>query len=171
MPSPTRRLVLACLSNQQRTDRGMDRNKNDRTMDSRAATFRSWLFTSAGYSDITLPHMTKPDALAVLVAYLDFKARTALNPQTGNPIQAKTLNNRLQAAAAYLRLATSLPVSIMSSSSSSNPRLTSFFADILRSRAKWAVPHPKHLPYTHVMFQALASLVKEHLRGSRCDLP
>ena len=46
----------------------MVRNKNDRTMDSRAATFRSWLFTSAGYSDITLPRMTEPDALAVLAA-------------------------------------------------------------------------------------------------------
>jgi len=111
--------------------------------------------------------MTEPDALAVLAAYLDLKARTALNPQTGDPIQAKTLNNHLQAAAAYLRLVTSLPVSIMSSSSSSTPRLTSFFADILRSRAKWAVPHPKRLPYTHAMFQALASMVKEHLVTSK----
>jgi len=167
MPSPARRLVLACLSNQQRTDRGLVRNKNDRTMDSQASAFRSWLFTTAGYSDITLPGMTEPDALAVLATYLDFKARTALNPQTSDPIQAKTLNNHLQAAAAYLRLVTSLSVSIMSSSSSSNPRLTSFFADILRSRAKWAAPHPKRLPYTHAMFQALASMVKEHLATSK----
>jgi len=75
--------------------------------------------------------MTEPDALAVLAAYLDFKAPTALNPQTGDPVQATTLNNHLQAAAAYLQLVTSLPVSIMSSSSSSTPRLTAFFADIL----------------------------------------
>jgi len=111
--------------------------------------------------------MTEPDALAVLAAYLDFKARTALNPHTGDPIQAKTLNNHLQAAAAYLRLVTSLPVAIMSSSSSTSPRLTSVFADILRSRAKWAVPHPKRLPYTHAMFQALASLVKAELATSK----
>jgi len=111
--------------------------------------------------------MTEPDALEVLAAYLDFKARTALNPQTGDPVQAKTLNNHLQAAAAHLRLATSLPVSIMSSSSSSNPRLISFFAAILRFRAKWAVPHPKCLPYTHAMFQALASLVKAQLVTSK----
>jgi len=54
-----------------------------------------------GYSDITLPRMTELEALAVLAAHLDFKARTALNPQTGDPAQAKTLNNYLQAAAAY----------------------------------------------------------------------
>jgi len=58
--------------------------------------------------------MTEPDALAVLAAYLDFKARTALNPHTGNPIQAKTLKNHLQVAAACLRLSTSLPISIIS---------------------------------------------------------
>ena len=111
--------------------------------------------------------MTESEAIAVLAAYLDFKARTALNPQTGDPVQAKTLNNHLQAAAAYLRISTSLPVSIMSSSSSSNPRLHTFFADILRSRAKWAVPLPKRLPYTHAMFQALASLVKTQLATSK----
>jgi len=111
--------------------------------------------------------MTEPDALAVLAAHLDFKAHTTLNPQTSDPIQAKTLNNHLQAASAYLRLVTSLPVSIMSSSSSSNPCLTSFFADILRLRAKWAVPHPKRLPHTHAMFQALAALVKEQMATSK----
>ena len=55
----------------------------------------------------------------------------------------------------------------MSSSASPNPRLTSFFADILRSRAKWTVPHPKRLPYTHAMFQALAILVKEDMALSK----
>ena len=55
----------------------------------------------------------------------------------------------------------------MSSSSSSNPCLLSFFADILRSRAKWAVPHPKRLPCMHAMFQALASLVKAQLASSK----
>jgi len=115
--------------------------------------------------------MTEPDALAILAAYLDFKAHTAVNPHTGYPIQAKTLNNHLQAAAAYLHLSTSLPVSIMSSSSSSSPHLTSFFADILCSRAKWTVPHPKRLPYTHAMFQALASLTKQQLALSKLSHP
>jgi len=134
-------------------------------MDSQASAFR-WLFTTTG-SDFSLHGMTELDALAVLAAHLDYKARTALNPHTGDPVQAKTLNNHLQAAAAYLRLSTSLPVSIMSSTSSTHPPLSSFFADILRSQAKWVVPHPKRLPHTHAMFWALALLVKEQLAISK----
>jgi len=98
-------------------------------MDSRATAFRSWLFTSAGYSDVTLLKMTESAAIAVIAAYLDVIARSGVNPQTGDPVQAKTLNLHLQAAAAYLRSTTHLQINISTKGSSMHPCLNKLFAN------------------------------------------
>jgi hypothetical protein len=113
--------------------------------------------------------MSESDALAVLAAYLDHKARTAINNHTRQPVQAKTLNLYLQAAAAYLRSVTTLSIHLLSNPNSSTPRLHAFFADILQSRAKWAQPYPKRLPYTYAMFSALNRLVRSALSSSKAS--
>ena len=103
--------------------------------------------------------MTGSEAVAVLAAYLDVIAWSRVNPQTGDPMQAKTLNLYLQAAAAYLRSTTALQIDITTKGSSEHPRLNKFFADILQSRAKWSEPYPKRLPCTYAMFEALTKQV------------
>jgi len=60
-------------------------------MDSQAATFRDWLFSAAGYTDIALMNMTEPEAICILCTYLDHTAQSRKNPTTNNPVMAKTL--------------------------------------------------------------------------------
>jgi len=128
-------------------------------MDSRAATFRDWLFSAAMYTDITLMNMTEPEDICILGTYLDHTARSRKNPTTNNPVMAKTLVQHLNTAAHFLRLATHLIIPIHGAGYSASPRLLPWLGDIIHSQQQWQQPLPKRLPYTYAMFRALHELL------------
>jgi len=112
MPAAAKNLVAACCSRRAGANRGLVRQRNDDTMDSRATAFRTWLFSAAGYTDFSLLNMQEAEATYVLGAYVDHLACTRKNTATNRPIMAKTLVQHLTASAQFLRLATQLPVAI-----------------------------------------------------------
>jgi len=144
------------------------RQRNDNTMDSRATTFRTWLFSAAGCTDFSLLNMQEAEATYILGAYVDHLACTRKNTATNRPIMAKRLVQHLTASAQFLRLATQLLVAIYANPQSASPRLLPWLGDIIHARQQRQQPLPKRLPYTYRMFQALHTFIQS-LMASNCS--
>jgi hypothetical protein len=160
MPSPARALVLSSIQHFQRTDRGVVRNSNDKTMDTRAASFRDWLISAGGYSDVCqLAQLTPAGAIALLGAFLDHVAVTPYNSK-GNLRMSNTLSHYLQAAYRFLRPYVSGHFTIYEPDTQP-PKIVPFLADRIAQRRKWQKPREKREPYTYAMLETFYRQVQQ----------
>ena len=135
MPSPASTLVHHSLNLFLRTDRGVVRNSNDKTVDNRAARFRDWLATSCGYRNLCCAQrITRDQAIGLLAAYLDHVAATPCNPSGRLPM-ANTLHHHLTSAHQFLQSIIPEPLSILQETGA-KPALLPILNDKISQRRK-----------------------------------
>jgi hypothetical protein len=142
MPHPARVAIHNSIRIFSGTDRGLVRNSNDRTMDTRAACFRDWLCSSGGYRNVAqLSSLNNIQAVALLGAYIDHIATTPYNRQGALPM-ANTLNHYLTAATRFLAHY-SPTVNVYPSITGGPARLHPALAARIELRRKWQKPWGK----------------------------
>ena len=102
MPSAARSRVAAlCRRYTETTDRGVVRNRNDNAVDSRAATFRNWLYETAGYCYQSILNIAAVHAAALVGAFIYDLSITKM--ANGKFRMADTLLHYVTASVSFLR--------------------------------------------------------------------
>jgi hypothetical protein len=134
-------------------------------VESRATWFRDWLSDVAGYRHLSDARaITPPQAIALLRAYLDYKAIQIL-PGSGNPPHADTLCHYLTAAYSFLQPLVVHPFDIYVLEGHKHRVLHPILHDIITQRRKWQQPMQKRQPYTRAMFTTFHRMVQTATNG------
>jgi len=165
LPIPARAIVTASLDLFARTDRGVVRRSNDKTMDNRSAKFRDWLATTCGFPFLCCARaITPPQAEALIGAYVDHVRSIPVNGKGDLPL-ANTLSHHAQAAFRFLERVVDEKFSIYETVSG-KPTMVPFIRDKIYQRKKWEKRRDKREPYTYAM---LATMHHQVTNNSRRD--
>ncbi len=149
LPRAMRAAVQAAWVHSQHRDRGNVHRKNDRTVNSRATHFASWLGT-VSYDDQTVRMIRPSKASMLLEGYLhaimmDKEACLHSNKST---LQGSTLLLYLKATALWFHTELGLTIPIVCPTSQN---ILPPFCDPIAQAFQWGSPQDKWEPYTHQM--------------------
>jgi hypothetical protein len=159
MPAAARALVLADSSVFIGTDRGMVRNGNDKSMDTRVAHFRDWLISAPGYQYVCCAQSITPkQAIRLIGSYLDHLAKTPYNNK-GALRKSDTLSKYVSAAAFFLER-TMLTPFMLTRLHGGKSVVDPVIAQRIAHYKKWDTKKPKREPYTLAMFTTFRAKVE-----------
>ena len=169
-PSPARAIVHHSIDLFSQTDRGLVRNHNDKTMDSRTAYFRDWLSQTCRYRNVCCAQrITTPQAIGLLAAYTDHIRDTPYSA-TGALRQANTVQHFLKTAIHFLVAISDHSIDVYDRSGTT-PALPPILKDKIQQLRKWQTIKPKREAYTFEMLDTLHDQVKvRRIRDERSFL-
>ena len=160
LPDSARSAILDCQNYQIGRDRGRTRERNDKTVDTRANHFAQWL-SEHSLDNRNIYSVTQTAATALIAAYIHDCANNGYTIKPGDLLNDETLS-RYTAAAVYWFQA-HVP-SLKDLNIGDPSRLTSLhpsIRDTITTCRRWQQPKPKRLPYTDDMYITLKTRVDD----------
>ena len=117
------------------------RERNDKTVDSRAQVFTSWL-AGLDFDDESLQEITPAQALPLLGAFIHAVANKGFSKTRALTLTVATISGHLRAARDWL--AAELGVVVDTSTDDGTAKLHPFLADTLAARQAWTALHVGH---------------------------
>jgi len=160
MPAAARALVAADDRVFARTDRGVVRNSNDKTMDNRVTHFRDWLAEATGYLYLCcVQRITSQQGILLIGSYIDYLARTPYN-RTGALRKSCTLSKFVTAATYFFEHTLTAGFSMASIHGGKlvmHPKISGR----LDFYKKWDLVKEKREPYTREMLSTFHQQVQK----------